>query len=432
MPEDGHLAPASESARFAMGRKLVVGGYRAVVGSALPTHGYVILSSGGKDPYAMATEFDEQWYLKRYPDVAKAIAAGSVRSALAHYQAHGIKEKRQPAPDQAGGPAMSPRRSYQSFDDKEGNSLSELKYQRLRYNAFNGKTVLDIGCNEGFFSLTAAKAGATRVVGLDQNKDIINAARDRYAQSGLAQDIIDFRCQSWDQLPEEEFDVILLLSALHYAEDQSALIKSLMDKLTPSGVLVLECGVINNDRVEFVTVDRAIDKRQFPTTGKLKEMFGAYAWKQVGSSVDQSGDPIPRKVFHIRRLKPTVMLLLGAAYSGKTTLARRLRTLGIPCVMIDAYVGTRLREAGADWDPRLAAVIAEYHDPERLARLYGKIREKGMIDLLFDDIIKSLDQYDAPVLLVEGAIGEDAATQKIIVNKFEDKGYFVWLCKSGA
>jgi hypothetical protein len=41
-------------------------------------------------------EFDEAWYLKTYPDVAKAIQEGVVKSALGHYLNHGRSEGRRP------------------------------------------------------------------------------------------------------------------------------------------------------------------------------------------------------------------------------------------------------------------------------------------------------------------------------------------------
>ncbi len=43
-------------------------------------------------------EFDEEWYLSRYPDVARAVSAGLGRSGLQHYLIHGRKEGRLPVP----------------------------------------------------------------------------------------------------------------------------------------------------------------------------------------------------------------------------------------------------------------------------------------------------------------------------------------------
>jgi len=41
-------------------------------------------------------DFDEEWYLQSYPDVAKAVAAGHIGSGRQHYLAHGREEGRRP------------------------------------------------------------------------------------------------------------------------------------------------------------------------------------------------------------------------------------------------------------------------------------------------------------------------------------------------
>lgn len=43
-------------------------------------------------------QFDEEWYLRRYPDVARAIEEGRGKSGLEHYLAHGRSEGRLPLP----------------------------------------------------------------------------------------------------------------------------------------------------------------------------------------------------------------------------------------------------------------------------------------------------------------------------------------------
>lgn len=43
-------------------------------------------------------EFDEEWYLGRYPDVAKAVEEGRGKSGLEHYLVHGRREGRLPVP----------------------------------------------------------------------------------------------------------------------------------------------------------------------------------------------------------------------------------------------------------------------------------------------------------------------------------------------
>ncbi len=373
----------------------------------------------------MASSFDEQWYLRRYPDVAHAILHGKVPSALVHYERHGRKEGRQPAsPTGADSDAVLPK-SYQTFPGEEGDSDSQKKLDALKLPNLVGKLVLDVGCNEGYFTLEAARGGAARVLGIDRNPEFISKAWARHASLRLDGDI-DFQCRTWDNLPSEKFDVILLLSALHYAEDQSAMIQNLVAHLTPRGLLVLEAGVIDEERSAVVTVPRSIDIVKFPTFGKMKEWLAPYAWKLMGASVEQKGDPIPRKVFHIQRFRKEIILLLGAGHTGKTTFARTLATPGIPNIMIDDHV--RLYHKTRLDDSRLSNVVRDYYDGQRMDLLYRRIVIEDALDELTDDIARRLDAINAPIAVVEGALGDSMATTDRVAKRLEAHGYYVWLC----
>ncbi len=377
----------------------------------------------------MAMEFDSDWYVKRYPDVATAINAGKFDSALNHYERHGRAENRLPhAPPGQSGELPPQRRSYQTFPGEAGDSSSEKKFKSLQCPDFTGKSVLDVGCNEGYFCFKAAEQGAVRVLGLDQNSGFIEAARTRLQQSRYSEGLVEFLHQSWNHLPDEKFDMIFLLSALHYASDQAALIQSLTDHLTPTGVLILECGIIHEEHSDFVETTRAIDKVYFPTFGKIKEMFDGYAWKRIGPSISQAGDPVPREVFHIRLMKPTVILLTGKSYTGKTTLVRMLRKSGLPCIMVDDHV--RVRAQQKDLDPRLAETLKQHYHGYYLDQLYAKMQQDGSLSLLIDDIVETVRQTDNSITIVEGAIGDNHDAQRIISNRFTELGYFVWFANS--
>jgi 23S rRNA (cytosine1962-C5)-methyltransferase len=62
--------------------------------------------------------------------------------------------------------------------------------QRLQHaavaNYCSGKAVLDAFCNQGSFAIHAAKAGATRVLGLDSAPEAIDAARRNAVRNGVA------------------------------------------------------------------------------------------------------------------------------------------------------------------------------------------------------------------------------------------------------
>ncbi len=198
------------------------------------------------------------------------------------------------------------------------------------------KSFLDVGCNEGFFCGYAKHQGATRVVGLDMSANFIARARVRFPDC-------EFLQQTWDKLPNEKFDVILLASAIHYADDQPALIQRLVDQLSPDGTLILELGIVSDPANNWVPVKRSIDTRYFPTMAKIREVLKPFAWKYVGRSVNQGGDPIGRHVIHIKRRRPFAYLLMMPPSYGKTFIAHEL----FPSANVTLVVGDQLLDAVA-------------------------------------------------------------------------------------
>jgi len=51
-------------------------------------------------------------------------------------------------------------------------------------NLFSGKVVLDVGCGTGILSMFCARAGASKVIAVD-NSDIIDKARENVFANGL-------------------------------------------------------------------------------------------------------------------------------------------------------------------------------------------------------------------------------------------------------
>jgi tRNA (mo5U34)-methyltransferase len=79
-----------------------------------------------------------------------------------------------------------------------------------------GKTVLDIGCNAGFYSLEMKRRGAARVVGIDHDERYLEQAR--YAASVLGARDVEFRrLEVWDVASlAERFDLVIFMGVLYH------------------------------------------------------------------------------------------------------------------------------------------------------------------------------------------------------------------------
>jgi SAM-dependent methyltransferase len=260
---------------------------------------------------------------------------------------------------------------YQSFPDAAGDSRTLEKLKSLHLPVLEGRSFLDVGCNEGFFCGFAHFAGATRSVGVDRSSDYIARARARFPAC-------EFRNNGWDQLPAGPFDVILLASALHYADDQPALLHRLVEHLSRDGVLVLELGIVSSQKSEWVKVKRGIDERWFPSLMKLREILEPYASKWMGTSVAQAGDPVARHVMHVSRPRPVAYLLMQPPTYGKTSLAKRLfAPTGAIVVSGDRQIA-RLASGEIDAPPALHEAAAQDFSRWRIDDSVERIFANGL------------------------------------------------------
>lgn len=78
-----------------------------------------------------------------------------------------------------------------------------------------GRTVLDIGCNAGFYSIEMKRRGAARVLGIDEDPGYLGQAR--FATDVLRADI-EFRQMSVYDVAAlgERFDIVLFLGVLYH------------------------------------------------------------------------------------------------------------------------------------------------------------------------------------------------------------------------
>ncbi|ACL56095.1 TIGR04290 family methyltransferase [Methylobacterium nodulans] len=79
----------------------------------------------------------------------------------------------------------------------------------------SGRSVLDIGCNGGFYAIEMKRRGAARVVGLDEDPDYL--AQARFAAEALGAEI-EFRQGSVYDVAAlgERFDLVLFMGVLYH------------------------------------------------------------------------------------------------------------------------------------------------------------------------------------------------------------------------
>jgi tRNA (mo5U34)-methyltransferase len=142
-----------------------------------------------------------------------------------------------------GGGSGSPRRSFTTLDIELGvrelgdwfqnldlhgirtapahflGDFPAIKWKRFAHmlpQDMTGKSVLDIGCNAGFYSFEMKRRGAQRVVGIDFDDYYLNQAR--FAARVLGQEDVEFRRMSVYDVGalHEQFDLVLFLGLVYH------------------------------------------------------------------------------------------------------------------------------------------------------------------------------------------------------------------------
>ncbi len=94
----------------------------------------------------------------------------------------------------------------------------EVKYASFRTvlpEDMRGMSVLDIGCNAGFYSLEMKRRGADRVLGIDADEHYLRQARFAAEVSGIN---VEFRHMAvWDVAKlRETFDLVIFMGVLYH------------------------------------------------------------------------------------------------------------------------------------------------------------------------------------------------------------------------
>jgi SAM-dependent methyltransferase len=138
----------------------------------------------------------------------------------------------------AGRVSESERASPERFDPATMNGLiaaEHLARYWLATDLASGLDVLDAGCGVGYGAEMIARAGASRVVGIDLAPEAIATASER------AGELVDFQVGDVQDPPFDEgaFDLVVCFEVLEHLEDPEPVITALKGVLREGGLLLV-------------------------------------------------------------------------------------------------------------------------------------------------------------------------------------------------
>lgn len=149
---------------------------------------------------------------------------------------------------QLGGVMTAPHHFLGDYPNQKWRHFAHAIPQDLR-----GKTVLDVGCNAGFYSIEMKRRGATRVLGVDHDERYL--AQARFAAKVCGADI-EFQTMSVYDVADlrETFDLVLFLGVLYHLRHPLLALDLLHDHVV-SDLLVMQTMLRGSPTVRPVDPD---------------------------------------------------------------------------------------------------------------------------------------------------------------------------------
>jgi len=155
---------------------------------------------------------------------------------------------------------LSHDKNYQDIEVEgeqifEGYSNSKLTWNRLRRLVdWDGKTVCDLGCFHGYFSIKAAELGA-KCLGIDRSDYVLDIARRVATLNGLN---CEFKIHDMQEPFSHKSEVYLVLNMLHHVKKPEVALESI-----------------------FSNCDEAIFEINLPQKEQIDEFAGVHGFSLV-------------------------------------------------------------------------------------------------------------------------------------------------------
>jgi tRNA (mo5U34)-methyltransferase len=183
---------------------------------------------------------------------------------------------------------------------------STIEYQEFKSRAIpvslQGKTVLDVGSNNGYFSFLCEQRGAKRVLGID---DMTQSPEAYFQGFEVAKRIFNSKVEFMklslydvDTL-KESFDVTLFLDVYYHLEDLLGAFRKI-SAVTREIMVFCGLAIQDNRSIAFLAKPREIHPQDgsncwIATPKCLEKTFervGFSKWKQCGH-IPEQGFPVP-------------------------------------------------------------------------------------------------------------------------------------------
>jgi len=151
------------------------------------------------------------------------------------------------------------------FGDVQSKGSDKLQDWKLSVlpKDYSGKSVMDIGCADGFFSFDAEEKGADGVLAIDDEP------REQRPTRELAFQLLDSKVRykqldlyDFDSQLDEYFDIIIFMGVLYHLKYPLFGLEKVVKKLAKGGTLYLETeysilySIMGQSAAEFIKDDR--------------------------------------------------------------------------------------------------------------------------------------------------------------------------------
>ena len=148
-----------------------------------------------------------------------------------------------------------------------------IKWQRIREEIpqdLTGATVLDVGCNGGFYSIEMKRRGASRVLGIDVDDRYLNQAR--FAARTLDLDIEFRKCSVYavDTIPGK-FDYVVFMGVFYHLRYPVWALDKVVQKI--GGKLIFQTMLRGSMQTRQWDADYPFHRRDIFEDGRFPAMY---------------------------------------------------------------------------------------------------------------------------------------------------------------